>query len=361
MYKKNGSIIFILSLLTSLVNAQTVVDYYAWNPPNPACDVLAAAVNISGIQHQSQIGQTYYSTSARSLSMDCRYVSSSSYLGMKYRLAYNFKQGYSYEIKVNANVNVHANGVDQDPRLRLDLSNNSGGGAGTVCNGPQSVNPSFAGNPAAQKIDDVTLRNYTFSFGTLGINSSTLEISCIPYAGAGTKTVGISRITITEIPPPVSFAIASSHTSIPCGSSTPVTFTVNNGGSGTPTGYTWNLGPTPNGWLYNGTAAPATIPTLATQNTIQLTPVCGSTLSNVSATVTANGVNYTTNSSAVTVTLPDLSINGSDALCSGSSPYFINNLPCNAAVSWQATPSGIVTFGSPNDPQTSISPSGTGR
>lgn len=34
------------------MNAQTVVDYYAWNPPNPACDVLAAAVNISGIQHQ---------------------------------------------------------------------------------------------------------------------------------------------------------------------------------------------------------------------------------------------------------------------------------------------------------------------
>lgn len=153
MYNKIPSLIILtLALLISNVKAQTIVNYYDWNPTNPACNILVNAIDINGVQHQSQIGQTYYSSTTRSLRMDCRFVNSSSYLGMKYRIAYNFKQGYRYQIKVNANVNVHVNGVDEDPRLRLDLNNNSGGGAGIVCSGPQSINPDFSGNPPAQKV-----------------------------------------------------------------------------------------------------------------------------------------------------------------------------------------------------------------
>lgn len=277
-----------------------------------------------------------------------------------------FKINYSFISGVNYNIQIIASGR---PEVFLKTSvvpnvTNFVTSSQTACTmDANAYNYSTAG--FGQFSSTTTTSSATYTIPQFSIPSGNSSQYLFIWASGGRPTsdldvLYISKIKITATPI-VSFNLSSSASSITCGSTDLVTFTVNNGGSATPTGYTWNLGATPNGWLLNGSAAPATIPTLATQNTIQLTPVCGSTLSNVSATVTANGVNYTTNSSAVTVTLPDLSINGSDALCSGSSPYFINNLPCNAAVSWQATPSGIVTFGSPNDPQTSISPSGTGQ
>jgi hypothetical protein len=68
--------------------------------------------------------------------------------------------------------------------------------------------------------------------------------------------------------------------------------------------------------------------------------VCGSALSNISATVQTTTGNYTTDPYTVSITQPILSISGNSNLCSGSSNYTINNLPCNASVSWSVI-SGI--------------------
>jgi len=94
---------------------------------------------------------------------------------------------------------------------------------------------------------------------------------------------------------------------------------------------------------YNGSAAPSTISTGATK-TLTLTPVCGSTQSNVSATVAVGASNYNTNAAVISVTQPTLSITGNNPLCSGSYVYSIANLPnCGVTVSnWNATPTGIV-------------------
>lgn len=108
------------------------------------------------------------------------------------------------------------------------------------------------------------------------------------------------------------------------------------------TNYTWNLGPTPNGWLYNGSAAPQTVST-GTTNNIALTPVCGSTPHSVSATVTAGGNAYNTNSNSINLTPPSLSalsISGDNSFCT-SAAYTIPGLPCNATVSWSVSPSSI--------------------
>ena len=92
----------------------------------------------------------------------------------------------------------------------------------------------------------------------------------------------------------------------------------------------------------------------ATVNTITLTPACGSALSNVSATVTANSVNYTTNAASVAVTPPNAAIGDSPNACTAEN-YFISGLPCNATVSWTITPAtGIASIFPLTGPSTTL-------
>ena len=157
-------------------------------------------------------------------------------------------------------------------------------------------------------------------------------IAAVPPANSVTQTIYIKKITIEEIPPIVSFSLSSSVSSIVCGAPTSVSFTVNNNGTTPATNYSWNLGATPNGWLYNGSPAPQTISTGITK-TLSLTTACTNTRNNITASVTANGTFYNTNSSAITTSPPILSISGSQVVCTPS-PYTIENLPCDATVSW---------------------------
>ena len=139
---------------------------------------------------------------------------------------------------------------------------------------------------------------------------------------------------------------------------TPLTFTVTNGAN-TPnvTNHTWNLGNN-NGWLFNGTPAPAIVST-GTTNTLTLTPDCGKALSNVSATVTAGGNNFNTNTATVSISQPTYSINGSAAVCSGSNNYSINGLVCNSSVLWTAPPSNLATLSSLTTSPTTLTATGT--
>ena len=165
--------------------------------------------------------------------------------------------------------------------------------------------------------------------------------------------LNISKITITESPItiPISFTLAPSSTSLACGSITPVTFTVTNVNS-TPgvTSYTWNLGSATNGWkLPNGTAAPQTITTNATTNSLTLTPTCGAALSSITATAAIGAANYNTNAVSVAITQPSMSINGG-SFCTGTQCFSITGLPCNATVVWAPpSPSGIVSSASSNN------------
>lgn len=129
---------------------------------------------------------------------------------------------------------------------------------------------------------------------------------------------------------PRSFKVSPASVAITCGSTTPVTYTVENvySASGI-TDYTWNLGSTPNGWIYNGSPAPPSIST-NTSNTITLIPVCGFSQSNISATVTVNGISCITNTIVISQTQPAMDINGNSFLCSGNESYQLNGVPCNA-------------------------------
>ena len=82
--------------------------------------------------------------------------------------------------------------------------------------------------------------------------------------------------------------------------------------------------------------------------------MCGSALSSVSATVTANALNYNTNTASVTVIQPSLTIFGSSNTCT-SSNYFVSGLPCNATVAWGISPaSGVASIFPLTGPSTTL-------
>jgi len=201
---------FALCILIAVASfSQNVtIDYKAWNPASPPCNVFAKATNVpatiggsSGtIEHQTKIGQPTYSTSDTSVLLECKYVSTSSSLGTKYRIAYNFKVGYRYIITVTSAELINTAGFPTGPYLRLDLTN-SGGGGDTTCFGPQTVNPNLSGNPPAVQYSSIAFQDVQFLFSSLAATFPTLEVSSIPAKDGGTNSIRIRKITITEIAP----------------------------------------------------------------------------------------------------------------------------------------------------------------
>lgn len=190
------------------------------------------------------------------------------------------------------------------------------------------------------------VQNYT-------ANANLNYVTILAHSGSQSQssTVLINSITIVETAPSPAFTITPSSVSIPCGTSTTQTFTVNNVNNTQGTlSYDWNLGSANNGWIYQGSAAPQTFTT--STNSIQLTSSSTATsLSSVSVTVKINGTNFTTLTSAVTLTTPtyNFSISGPDLICN-TADYSIPNLPAGASVSWAINPSAAVLQLSPNTP-----------
>jgi hypothetical protein len=262
-----------------------------------------------------------------------------------------------FDITINAAVSSTANN-GTDPYLRLDLTNSSGG-VNPPCSGPANMSQSATD---AKRVNSTSFGDFTFQYlSSLTTNYPSLELVAFPAANGGNRTIRIHKITITETAPPTNtptFTLPQS-TNIGCGSTTPITFTITNVYSTPGATYTWNLGATSNGWLYNGTPAPQNIST-GTSSTLTLTPVCGATPQNVSATATVNGTNYSTNTSAIAITTPYMDISGNGNLCTGSEVYSISGLPCSATVAWSVTPSNIVNLTSSGNNAT-LTAIGTGE
>lgn len=348
---------------TAITFSQNVtIDYQAWNPPSPPCDIFNSATNVpasingatSTIEHQTLIGDARYNTSDQSVQLDNNYGSASNIRGTKYRIAYNFKVGYRYIITVTAAELYNTAGTSFGPYLRLDLTN-AGGGGGTACVGPTTINQNLAGNPPAYQYSSTTFLDRQFPFSTaLSAAFTTLEVSSIPAPNGGSNSLRIRKITIAETAPAANFTLSPTAVSVACGSSTTQTFTVtNDNNTQGVTSYEWNLGSANNGWLYNGIAAPQNIST--TTNTLTLTSAtCGTVLNNVSVTVRINNADYQSLIATASITMPSYSITGPSIICTPETYTLNGNLPCNATVLWQATPSGIVTINSPNSTQTVV-------
>ena len=311
------------------------------------CNVFDTAINIGGKLHKSVIGAATFS-SANGLSLPTNYTNSTGKINRStYRISYPFKRGNAYRIEVTASGNT-SNSVSY-PTLGTSLFTSPGltytsnsCDAGDITGFPQM---------GTLFLVQVTSMSILYSPNNANFicpndfDYLVLEATC-QAAQDITSYLNLQKIKIIETQP-ISFTAAPTPNTIICGSTTPVTFTVNNIYS-TPgvTGYTWNLGSATNGWkLANGAAAPQIITTNALTNTLTLTPTCGAVLSSIIATAAIGTSNYNTNISSVSINQPALSISGSDAFCIGSSTYSISNLPCNPNLTWSISPTtGIASL-----------------
>lgn len=339
--------------------SQTVIDYSAWS--SGQCNAFYPSASVNSITHTTTCGTVIYDNVNHAIELDTR-AENNIYKGTEYKLGFNFKQGYSYTIKINAWCNTPTFPVPNS-KMRVDF-NGASNGSGAFCNSVESFNTtSSLTNNNNLQLNPGVFSDYSFQYNSLPVAQGYLYIGgFLQYInGTATSWILIKKITITESAPAASFSISSSISSLTCGATTPVTFTVNNGAGTTGiTGYTWNLGATPNGWLLpDGSAAPQTYST-GTTNTLTLTPNCGKALSAVSSTVTANGINYNTNnSSSVSISQPSFSISGNSSLCSGNTSYTINGLPCNSTIAWTAPPSNLGSLSSLTTSPTTLTYGGT--
>jgi hypothetical protein len=334
--------------------AQTVIDYQAWSGAS-GCNIFASSTNVpatingsnGNVVHLSLIGQPeYFGSGTDAVALQCFAVIDNSgnttgYKGTEYRISYNFKQGSTYQIKVIAQC-INSSGASSNANLRLQPHGSSSGGS-NQCNGPDNISSSTSGNLIQSISPGNSFTEYTLNWSAFSSALSFLNVAAVPPIGSGNQTILIRKITIIETS---SAELVLSPTSLAttCGSTISQTFTVTNPNNvQNITSYEWNLGSSSNGWIYNGSAAPQNIST--TSNSLSLTSTCGAVLQNVQVTVRVNNANYKTYTCNVSSTNPTISISGSNNFCSSES-YSISNLPCNASVSWSASPSGIVSFSS---------------
>lgn len=346
-------IIELLQVLSNRVYSQTVIDYSAFS--STACNAFSSVINVNGIPHLTAIGQPTKASNGEAITLNSKVINNSDFRGTEYRVTYNFKKGYIYKIIVNAkrDPNVNSSG---NVNLRFDL-NNGGSGTSPSCNGSQPIDIALSGNlKNSQQIFVNDYRNYTFNYSTLSNSYSYLMVAAVPVGGVE-QTIFIKQITIEETAPELILAPTALATT--CGIATTQTFTVSNpSGLENITSYDWNLGSANNGWLYNGSPAPQTIST--SNNSLSLTSVCNATtVNNVGVTIKVNNVNYKSYSSIVSRSTPNPVITGSSDFCIATPTYSINNLPCNATVTWSASGSYSIT-GSANANPVTLSYNGTG-
>lgn len=200
-------------------------------------------------------------------------------------------------------------------------------------------------------VGNTTYVNYSYNFGTLSSALPYLTVALVPVSGGGLQTILIKSITITETAVAPELVLSPASLSVACGTTTTQTFTVNNPNSVTGiTGYNWNIGAAPNGWLYNGAAAPSTIPT--TTNSISLTSVCGSIPKSISVNVMKGSVVYKTYTCAVSNTQQTYTMTGNATLCAATGQYSVSPALCNATYSWVSSYTNIATVSPSGNPAT---------
>lgn len=344
--------IFYLTLITIFslkVFSQTTSITYSNANLGSNCNVFSSGVSVNGVAHQSRAGGVSYSN-GNGISL-FTYPSGPTPGGSAYVIQYSFTSGFNYTVAITARGdNAVALKATVVPNLNqfntlstssctpdANVISYSTVGTGNIVSQPPTINTTYTSSSFAG-----AGQPYLVIWATGGLANLSLD------------ALIISSVVITKTASSPSFTLPS-ITNVQCGS--PVTFTVttaSNPSNAAITNYTWNLGATPNGWLYNGSAAPQTVSTGIT-NTITLAPTNG-TLSNISATVTAGGNNYNTNTTTVSISAPSLSISGPDDFCT-SATYTVN-APPGSTVVWSEN-TGIVNINSSTGYATKVSDGST--
>ncbi len=359
-YTKLFYCLFVAVLIMFSAKSQNIIINYDNYSTNQCNAFYPISPTINNVLHTSTGGQPIFDNVNKWVKLDAFANGSNIYSGTEYKVDYNFKQGYSYTITVNA-VSKTPTFPEPNCRLRLEFSKASSGG-GTSCNGVELLNSNIQQgfNTTNQEIQPSNFFDKTYQFNSLTSAKSSIFIASnlLFINGTASSYVIIKKITITEIPPTAGFTLSPSTLELQKGTSTTQTFTVNNVNN-TPnvSGYSWNLGAIPNGWLYNGSAAPSTISTPT--NSISLSSVaCASVVKNISAAGIINGVSYPTNACNVNLTSPTYFINPINSVYSNTTTNISVNAPASSSVTWTLTyaPQGV-TISPTGNPATLTVPS----
>ena len=183
---------------------------------------------------------------------------------------------------------------------------------------------------------------------TLTPTASTGNDSTIQYAAknscSGAFFEGTPRYISISRPNPT-FTLSPTSLTFVCGTPQTKTFTVSTPNTiSCSTSYTWNLGAN-NGWLYNGSSAPASFST--STSSITLTSASGNILpSTVNVIPVLNDSSYapmscSTSFSSFTSTT---TINGNNVIClGGDSVYTMNGLGAGNNVTWSSSNTAVAT------------------
>jgi hypothetical protein len=321
-------------------------------PNNNQCNIFAAPAKVSNYLHTSAVGFPRYltytvgQTTYKVLSLDCGYTQSGLYNGTAVNIQFPWKPYHLYTVTAYANGDPSKDGTSSTSNLYLWMGVNNGG---------------YSSNPST---DCSFMQNFTvpqfyahnqFNPSSGAYNPYQLVFTCpaqlqtflvAGYGWEGYGSIYLQKIVIQETK---DFTLSPATATVTCGSNAPINFSVVSPTSVTASSYVWKLGAT-NTWLYNGSAAPATITT--TTPNITLTPVAGTTApTNVSVDVYANGGLYNTATSVAKYDngIPaNLAITGAASIQTinpSTSSYSVSNLPAGASVTWSATPStGMVNL-----------------
>lgn len=360
--KKSYLLLILLPFLISFkIYAQNLtVDFSActnstdcrifWNNAPPA---LITTVLCSGTTIFTTHGSPHYFTSSkRAVELESAYSSSeNNFEG--FAISYNFKVGYSYQFKITA-TGMKPNGTVYPERPTLVLSllpsniikNDDGCGFGQLDQFETLIDEYYpqqftTGTTIGQSESPLPSDIHTVNFPSLHSSFSYLSLRTNTAPGFSTTPnyqALIYKVEIIETKSP--FTVSQSSGSITCQTQTSKTFTVNNPNSipGV-TGYNWNLGTQPNGWIYNGSPAPQFINTISNTLTLQ-NAINAPVLNSPTVTVMVNNAVWGSYTSTV-------SYDPCPCLPSPVSPanlHVTSITHSSAIVSWDAQP-GVSFYG----------------
>ena len=319
-----------------------LIDYTGWTVPGGIANIFSSPTTFEGWVNTSVYGAPHFDDTTTHINVYSVVLPCGPYVNngpseevayvSAYDIKFSFKQYYKYAISLYANGGTNNT---LDPRVGLLLSQSEFASDGA--SSPQAVElstvntyvfralPASSGGPAwfNNIIDSQLTKNYSY-----------LVIMGAPDPTNGANDyygVYIRKVQIIETPP---FSLTPASENVSCGTESTETFTVgNNNGITGITGYTWNIGAN-SGWLYNGSAAPATINT--STNTLTLTSSGATTApSSITATVAFQGTTFTTNASVPNYVAPTApAIVGPAAVCTSGSYSIGSVLSSGTTVTW---------------------------
>jgi hypothetical protein len=332
-----------LLLLTSQLHAQTANISYIGTSLS-GCNVFNPPVYVGGKVHNSHAGAVTFA-SGQGIRLNTIPFGATAG-GTAYYISYNFIPGnvYSVSVTTSGGDNQVKLNTSVIPNLSNYVSSNTAG-----CNGTDPFVNGYVTSGFSRYTTTVAPTTTAYNIPSFQVTGGSPYPYLFIWSSGGNPNLTldgfyISSIVITQVT--ASFPVSPATVNVTCGTALTQTFTASNPFN-IPgiVSYTWNLGAVPNGWNYNGSAAPASVTTAA--NTIALTAPAGGTLPKpISLTVNLTGSTTVAGANGVTVALNPFSISGTGPyLCPLTGVYSIANLNyAGATVNWSLTPAGAASL-----------------